>query len=373
MFPDPDPDADPAHHADPGVTIIVPCRNERAYIDEFLRCLSAQEPLESGEGWEAIIADGRSDDGTRERLIAASTADPRIRWIDNPARMVSAGLNAAIRQARAPVIARMDVHTEYAPDYLKECVKALLTTGAANAGGPARTKAEGYWQRAIAAAYHSPFSVGGARFHDPDYEGELDTVVYGCWTKTTLLEIGLFDEELARNQDDELNFRLVRSGRKLWQTPKARSWYRPRNSLFALFRQYYQYGYWKTRVIQKHGRPASLRHLGPSIFVLGGALGWIGALFATPLAWIYVGAWMLYLMLSLAFSAAAAARSDPRLFPPLPLVFFAYHAGYGSGFLLGVLDFWLLKRGPRDRMTALTRAPTDPQAPPPQSMKPTPD
>ena len=341
--------------AAPGVTIIVPCRNERAHIDEFLRCLRDQETLESGEGWEAIIADGRSDDGTRERLIEAAAADPRVRWIDNPSRTVSAGLNAAIREARAPIIARMDVHTEYAPDYVKECVSALLATGAANAGGPARTKAKGYWQRAIAAAYHSPFSVGGERFHDADYEGELDTVVYGCWRKETLLEIGLFDEELARNQDDELNFRLTLSGRKLWQTPRARSWYRPRASIAALFRQYYQYGYWKTRVIQKHGRPASLRHLGPSVFVAGGALGWIGAVFARPLAWIYFGAWTLYAVLSLIFSAAAARR-DWRLFPVLPLIFLAYHAGYGLGFLLGIVDFWLLKRGPRDRMATLTRA-----------------
>ena len=139
-------------------------------------------------------------------------------------------------------------------------------TGADNVGGPARTKAEGLRPRAIQAAYHSRFSTGGARFHDDNHSGFVDTVPYGCWRKETLLRLGLFDEELVRNQDDELNLRLTRSGGKIWQSSEIVSWYRPRTNLSALFRQYFQYGFWKVRVIRKHRIPGSWRHLIPGAF-----------------------------------------------------------------------------------------------------------
>src|SRR5207302_11486915 len=117
-----------------------------------------------------------------------------------------------------------------------------------------------YGQHGVAAASHSPFAVGGARFRGAAEEGPVDTVAYGCCRKETLVALGLLDEGLARNEDDELNFRLTSAGGRLWQSPRIRSWYRPRSSLGALFRQYLQYGYWKVRVIQKHRRPASPRH-----------------------------------------------------------------------------------------------------------------
>ena len=175
----------------------------------------------AGIDWEVIVADGMSDDGTRAILDRYARREPRIRVLDNPARAVPAGLNAAIRAARGEIILRMDAHTAYAPDYVRRCLDALQATGAANVGGPARTKPRGYWGRAIAAAYHSPVACGGARFHDPNYEGWADTVPYGCWRKSTLLEIGLFDETLVRNQDDELNLRLCRAGGRVWQSRRS--------------------------------------------------------------------------------------------------------------------------------------------------------
>src|SRR5262249_47627952 len=151
-----------------------------------------------------------------------------------------------------------------ASDYCRRCLEALRLTGADNVGGAARTKASGLRARAIAAAYHSRFSTGGAKFHDERYEGYVDTVTYGCWHKSTLERLGLFDETLARNQDDELNLRLVRAGGKIWQSAAVVSWYRPRSSISALCRQYFQYGFWKVAVIRKHVLPASWRHLAPA-------------------------------------------------------------------------------------------------------------
>jgi len=332
------------------ITIVIPCRNEAGCIAEVLDSVLAQDL--AGLDWEVIVADGMSDDGTRAILDSYASREPRIRILDNPARAVPAGLNAAIRAARGEVVLRMDAHTAYAPDYVRECLAALEKTGAANVGGPARTKPRGYWGRAIAAAYHSPVACGGARFHDPNYEGWADTVPYGCWRKSTLLDIGLFDETLVRNQDDELNLRLCRAGGKVWQSPSIVSWYQPRASLRRLFQQYFQYGFWKVAVIRKHRIPASLRHLIPATFVATAVLLPLAA--AAFRSTFVLGAWAammaVYFLAIVAASFDSARRYGWELLPPLPIVFAAYHFSYGSGFLLG-----LMQSGPAESMTRVTR------------------
>lgn len=325
----------------PIVSIIVPCRNEQDHIHASLRSILTQE-LVPGE-FEIIVADGMSDDGTQEILQQLAAEHPHLRVIANPGRIVSTGLNAAIAAARGRVIVRMDAHTEYAADYVRQCLTVLRDTGADNVGGPVRTKSRGSWQSAICAAYHSPFAVGGARFHQVAYEGYVDTVPYGCWPRKVFDQIGLFDEELIRNQDDELNLRLTRMGGKIWQAPCIQSWYSPRRSLRSLFRQYLQYGYWKVRVIQKHRRPASVRHLVPGSFVLCLIVLPLVALWWPPAVWAWLGLVGIYGLCTMAVSLLIAARQDWRLLPLLPWVFACYHVSYGAGFLCGVWDFVFLQ------------------------------
>jgi glycosyltransferase involved in cell wall biosynthesis len=339
----------------PFVSVLIPVRNEARHLAACLAGVLAQDY--PGDRLEVIVADGRSEDGTRELLDGLSERDGRVRAIDNPGRIASTGLNAALGLARGEVIVRMDAHTEYAPDYVRECVTALRETGCDNVGGPARTRAETFWERAVAAAYHSRFSAGGARFHDVAYEGPVDTVTYGCWRKGTFDRVGPFDEELVRNQDDEHNLRLTRAGGRVWQTPRIRSWYRPRGSLAGLFRQYMQYGYWKVRVIQKHRLPASPRHLVPGAFVAAVVL--LGA--AAPFSGVALGAWLglvgCYLAGALAASVSGAWRSGWDLLPVLPAVFACYHFGYGYGFLRGLWDFGVRRKSrPGASFTALTRS-----------------
>ena len=345
--------ADPAPH----VSIVIPCRNEARDIEACLNSVLAQQPVEGGI--EILVADGCSDDGTLAVLDRIVGRDQRVRVIDNPSRIVPTGLNRAIREARGSIVIRMDAHTRYASDYVRQCIAVLQQTGADNVGGPALTEHDGsYLGRSIVAAYHSPFSVGGARSHNSGYEGELDTVTYGCWHKATLFRIGLFDEELVRNQDDELNFRLVRSGGRIWQSPSIRSWYRPRSSLWALFRQYRQYGYWKVRVIQKHGQPAALRHLAPVAFAMGLCAGWAFG-FLHWWFWVaYAATVGCYILLNLLVSALAAAHDGWDLLPVLPAAFLTFHLGYGIGFAQGIFDFIVLRRGGRATMSSLTRSST---------------
>jgi GT2 family glycosyltransferase len=290
--------------------------------------------------------------------------NPNLRVIANPGRIVSTGLNAAIREARGEFILRMDAHTRYAADYCRRCLETLELTGADNVGGPARTQAEGDRAQAIAAAYHSRFSTGGARFHDDQYEGWVDTVPYGCWRKQTLLRLGLFDEDLVRNQDDELNLRLVRAGGTIWQSPKIRSWYSPRSSLSHLCRQYFQYGFWKVAVIRKHGLPASWRHLVPVAFVLANCTLAIAVAVTSagwPPGWFRTlgGLWLLlaaaYAGANLFASLVTAGRYTYRLSAYLPVVFAAYHLSYGLGFSAGLFRLFFSRTDRVDKGSTFAR------------------
>lgn len=248
------------------VSVISPCRNEAPHIDAFVEAVLSQEcpSLEV----EIVIADGLSDDGTRAILDEWSRKEPRLRVISNPLQIVSTGLNLALQVARGEIIVRMDVHTVYETDYVMECVNALNNTGATCVGGPWVARGETPVQRAIATAFQSRIGSGSALSRRTDYSGWVDTVYLGAWRRSDLLKLGGFDENLVRNQDDELCLRILRQGGSIWQSSKIRSTYVPRNSFAAVYRQFSQYGYWKIPVIRKHRLPASPRHMAPFAFLL---------------------------------------------------------------------------------------------------------
>lgn len=338
------------------ISVIVPCRNEIRHIDKFMQCLFEQE-LPQGYTLDVFIADGSSTDGTVERLEAWRRQHTEVTILSNPAGIVSTGLNAALPHT-GDIVVRLDVHTEYAPDYIRQCVQVLKETGAGNVGGASRTVAKCYVQKAISLAYHSFLGSGGARFHNPEYEGRVDTVIYGCWRKQTLIELGGFDEALVRNQDDELNLRLIRRGGTVWQSRRIRSWLNPRSTFRGLFRQYYEYGYWKVHVIRKHKIPASWRHLVPAAFV--SILGMLAAL-SLFLPWARLALLALgsvYCAAVLGVSAVLCRdRSLLRYLPAVPLVFAIYHVSYGSGFLRAMMDCMAGNQPPPKASKAAATAP----------------
>jgi succinoglycan biosynthesis protein ExoA len=336
------------------VSVIVPCRNERQHIEAFCQAVRSQQ-LPAGWALQLLIADGMSDDGTRELLRSLPASAPRLQMLDNPKRIVSTGLNLAIAQARGELIVRMDVHTVYAPDYIIECLTALRATGATCVGGPWRPVGDGWPQAAIALAFQSRLGSGGAASRRVNHSGPVDTVYLGAWRRDDLIRLGGFDESLVRNQDDELNLRIVRSGGVVWQSAAIRSTYTPRASFVALFRQFYQYGYWKVPVIRKHRLPASPRHLAPFTFVasliaLAGLAPW-SVLAQGALA----GVLMVYTMVTLA-SAARLSRAPHGLRDALgiALAIACMHVGYGLGFGRALVG-WLLQRSPGKAATRLTR------------------
>ncbi|MDY0105949.1 MAG: glycosyltransferase [Giesbergeria sp.] len=333
------------------LSVIAPCRNEVAFIDAFCDSVLRQQ-LPDGWRMEVLIADGLSDDGTRERLQERCARDARLLLVDNPGRIVSTGLNACIARAQGEVIARLDIHTQFAPDYLARCIDTLERSGADNVGGPWVAQGTGAMGEAIAAAFQCRWVVGGARSRDQVYEGEVDTVYLGCWRHDAFARFGLFDETLVRNQDDEYNLRLRRGGGRIWQSGVIRSVYHPRNSLRHLYAQQQQYGYWRPFVVRKHGQPGSLRQLVPALFVAALALS---ALLLPWAHWPAIALLALYgLYLLLASMVAAHAAGAWRLFWRLPVVIAAFHIGYGWGTWQGLWDV-LHARAPASRFARVTR------------------
>jgi succinoglycan biosynthesis protein ExoA len=326
------------------VSVIVPCRNEIRHIRAFLDSVFHQD-LGQIE-MEVLVADGMSDDGTRLILEEFERRFKALRVIDNPEQIVSTGLNRAIREGKGEIILRMDAHSFYARDYVRSCVEVLNETNADNVGGPLLTRAEGYLAKAIAFACRTPFARGGIKYRDPNYEGPVDTVTYGCWRKSTLEQIGLFDEKQVRSQDYELNVRIASRGGIVWRSPRIVSWYWPRASLSGLFWQYFQYGFWKVAVIRKHRGLASWRNFVPGLCSLAAVVLMLcaaGARLSGSVQWqdAFLDMWFafagLYLLASFASAFSVANRKGWRFLPCLPLVFAIYHLAYALGFSLAYL------------------------------------
>lgn len=339
---------------DISVSIIVPCRNERWFIRDFVESVFLQEPV--GSAFELIIADGMSDDGTREILKECIAVHPDLVLLDNPDKTTPHALNCGIRAARGEIIVRMDVHTNYAQDYVSQCVHALRTTGAMCVGGPWVAEGNTPVQRAIAAAFQSPVGSGGAASRRAEFSGWVDTVYLGAWWRTDLLALGGFDETLVRNQDDELALRIHREGGKVWQSSQIRSVYVPRTSLALLYRQFSQYGYWKIPVIRKHKLPASPRHLAPlAFFTLLLILAAVMPYWATA-GIVLLGLVLTYLsalIVGTRHQRAALHTGDPGW---LTLVAVAtMHVGYAVGFGRAIWEFLILRKGAWQIMTRLTR------------------
>jgi succinoglycan biosynthesis protein ExoA len=331
----------------PFVTVVMPTRNEASSIAASLSAVLGQDYRP--ERLEVIVADGMSDDRTRaeiDRVVDAAGPAALVTVIDNPGRIAATGLNAAISKAKGDVIVRVDGHCEIQPDHVTKCVQLLEQTGADNVGGVVVARGTTVVQRAVGLGTSSPFGVGNARFRYATDPGWADTVFPGAWWREAFDRVGGFDEELVRNQDDEHNLRLVQSGGRIWLDPSIRTRYVPRDSLAALWRQYFDYGFHKVRVIQKRRTVASVRHLVPPTFVAA-ILTVAAAATVTRRPKLLLVAVIPYATATVSASLHAA-RSDRAAIPILPVVFATLHLSYGSGFLAGL---WRWRRFFRDWRT----------------------
>ncbi|HEY6187667.1 MAG TPA: glycosyltransferase family 2 protein [Pyrinomonadaceae bacterium] len=323
----------------PFVSLIMPVRNEAGFIARGLEAVLGQDY--PAERMEVLVVDGMSDDGTREVVSSFAERYARLRLLDNPGRIVPTGLNLALREATGEIIVRVDGHCEIAPDYVSRSVQCLEEEEADGVGGPIETIGDTRTARAIALAMSSKFGVGGSAFRTiKDRRMFVETVAFPAYTRRAIERAGLFDEELVRNQDDEYNYRLCKLGGRLLLAPEIRSRYYSRSSFRSLWRQYFQYGYWKVRVMQKHPRQMRLRQFAPPLFVASLAVALTLAPFSVPGALALGLLLITYALLNLAASVIALRGVEAGLLPLLLLAHPTLHLSYGAGFLVGLVRFW---------------------------------
>lgn len=328
----------------PLVSVIVPCRNETAFVARCLQSILANDY--PSDRMEVIVADGMSSDGTRDVLARLASSDPRLRIIDNPVAATPAALNRAIAASRGEVLVRFDGHAVMPPDYIRKCVGLLLSSGAANVGGTIRTRAqtEGRFSSAIAAALGSRFGVGDSSFRTGAQSiGPVDTVFGGCWRRELFATIGGFNERLHRSQDIEFNLRIRRAGGIILLDPSIVCDYYARARLGPFLRHNFSNGRWAILPFALSDQIAvRARHLIPLTFVTSLAISPF-----LPFPWS-IAAPAAYATANLIASGRLAwSNRKPAYLASMPLAFAALHLAYGLGSVCGVLEVLARKYCPR--------------------------
>jgi GT2 family glycosyltransferase len=316
--------------------VLVPVYNERAHI---VASVAAMRRQQFDGRIEFLLVDGGSTDGTLEVLERLARQDPRIVLLRNPARDIPAGLNVALAHARGRWVARMDAHSHYPVDYLQRGVDRLREGDVRWVSGPQLPVGAGPVGRATALALATPLGRGGSRRwaaggHGPDAEYELDSGVFcGIWERRTLLELGGWDERWPRNEDSEMAARFEAAGERLVCVPEMAARYTPRDSLGALWRQYFDNGYFRAQTARWH--PSTLRrsNLLPPGLVTAAAASLAAPKPVRQMARAGLAAYAG--ILATAAWRARGAAEDLGDAARVPAVLAAMHAAYGAGFLRG--------------------------------------
>lgn len=312
--------------AQPPVSVVIPVLNEGRHLRDAVRQVLAQAyagPL------EVVLALGPSTDDTNAVAADLVASDSRVRTVANPTGRTPAALNAAIGAAHHDVIVRVDGHAEIPADYVATAVRTLDQTGADNVGGLMKAVGRSAFERAVACAMRSRIGVGGGTFHVGGGAGPVDTVYLGAFLRSALERVGGYDERYTRTQDWHLNLKLRQSGGTVWFTPDMEVTYRPRSTVRALAKQYFQYGQWRRVVAREHPETLNARYLAPPAMVVGTTAATLVAL-AWPTALLVLAAYAAGIVVGgVAISGGEPLRT--RALTPVALA--TMHWSWGVGFL----------------------------------------
>ncbi len=307
------------------ISVVCPVYNEEEHIGAVLDFFTSSAPGDK----EMIVVDGGSTDSTVSIVSQWQARYPAIQLIRNPDKYVPFALNKAISAASGDVIVRLDAHTKYAPDYLEKIMEAFQKSDASIVGGPMRASGNTNFQKAVSYATSTSFGIGNSQFHFEAFEGYSDSVYLGAWKRNLFNYVGVFDEEMLRNQDDEFHYRAGKFGFKIYQDPAIKSTYFPRGSYKKLFIQYFEYGLFKPLVLKKVAAGLKVRHIVPSLFVACLLLLplsiWFPLLLLVPL---------LYIIADIVFTLKS--RQAFSVMKHIFLVYPVLHIAYGLGFIKGL-------------------------------------
>lgn len=320
--------------AAPTISVLVPVLNEEHYVRDAVARMQAQD---YDEGFELIFLDGRSEDRTKEILEELAREDPRILVFDNPERRTPNALNRGLEVARGSLIARMDAHTYYPPNYLSAGARRLAKGDVAWVSGPQLAVGTDQWSKRVAAALSSVLGTGGAAFRrESEEEVEVDSGFTGIWRRDVLERYDGWDDDWPVDQDYELAARMRQDGNRILCIPEMAAEYIPRNSLKRLARQYWKYGYYRVKTSVAHPESMRRSHILPPGLAITLLCATVAPRQLRRPARLGIGIYLLavgYATLDL------ARRDDASDALGVPPVFVVMHLAAGFGFLAGCLEF----------------------------------
>ncbi len=309
----------------PAVSVVLPVLNEELHLANAVQSILSQDYAGS---LEIILALGPSKDKTNEIAERLALADKRILLVNNPSGRTAAGLNLALNKSNNPVIVRVDAHAEIQRNYISLAIEVMKSSGAVNVGGIMGAQGVSSFEKAVARAMRSPLGVGASRFHTGGDSGYVDTVYLGVFLRAAVIAVGGFDERFIRAQDWELNFRLRQAGGKIFFDPRLHVTYRPRSTVMALAKQYFEYGRWRRVVSRRHKGTINYRYLAPPFSLVAALASIILAVTLNNLFIIPAAIYGIFLILA---SLLIGKGIIERIL--LPIVLFTMQMSWGLGFL----------------------------------------
>ena len=300
------------------VSFVMPVLNEQDYLAIAVESVLSQKTPGKAQ---LVLALGPSTDKTNQIAESLAKKYKNLILVENPTGSTATGLNLAIEKSSYETVIRVDAHSELSDNYAASAVKILNTTGAANVGGMMIAKGRTAFQRAVAFGYNSRFGLGGGSFHVGGKPGPADTVYLGCFRKSIITGLGLYEPKWVRGQDWELNLRIRQAGHTVWFDPDLKVGYYPRESIRALGKQFYSTGVWRGSLTKQNPMESSFRYWIPPLLVLASVL-------QVPL-WIYLIA-----MTLVSFGVSKLDLSSKFwLLAVLPTMHFCWGIGFWVGLL----------------------------------------
>lgn len=327
----------------PLVSVVVPMHNEADFIGNDLKSILQNDY--PAELIEILVVDGGSTDGSIEIVQKMAKEHTNITLLGGPGVNCPAAMNIGIENSHGEVVCKVDAHGYVDSNFIRLGVKHLRSDKDIKCvGGPIRPIAKSLIEQSNVLARSSVFGVGGGINTAGEEPQFTDTVQCGIYERETLFEVGLFDESLQFGEDEDVNWRLVKAGYKIYCTPEIKFYYYPRKTFKSFYKQYYKYGKVRVKVAKKLAGYLRLKHLMPSVFVVSLLLSGVLSVFYSLFVWLFLIAVISYVGASLVFAGLLSKQKEWWYVFILPISFACLHFGYGFGFLRGVWDFLIRKK-----------------------------
>jgi len=320
----------------PKISIVFALRNEEKIIAETIQNIQNLDYPQ--DKIEIICAEGCSEDKTLDILREMKDKDSRIQILKNSKQIAASGWNIGIQASNSNFVLIMSGHAQLSKNYLKSGIEKLISDeNIGGVSGPTKPVGKNAFGDLLASAYQSPFGVGNARYFLSKKEEEAETIVFGIYRKSVLVECGLFSEEIVRGQDWELNYRIRKHGYTLFLLPHIKSKYVVRGSFLAVWKRHFSAGKWKMTILKNHPKSILWRHFIPLAFAIIIIIGLIGALFYPRWMIGIVGGGIVYLVVSILFLAQLRKKRLLYEYVLMIVLFWIIQFSYGLGFLVGII------------------------------------